>query len=67
MSTKLLTEKEAAAAMGITVNRLKNLIRARRVTFVQLGVRGRRVPEHAVEAWIARQTVNATAETAKVA
>ncbi|MER6479935.1 helix-turn-helix domain-containing protein [Streptomyces filamentosus] len=56
MSARLLTVAEVAELLGTSVRFPRRLIEERRITFVKVG-RHVRIPEPAVEAYIATHTV----------
>ena len=56
MSARLLTVAQVAELLGTTVRFPRRLIEERRITFVKVG-RHVRIPEPAVEAYIATHTV----------
>ena len=56
MSETLLTVNEAAARLALGRTTVYELIARRELTTIKIG-RARRVPESAIEQWIARQIV----------
>jgi excisionase family DNA binding protein len=56
MKDRLLTVEQAAERLGTTVRFPRRLIEERRITFVKLG-RHVRIPESALDAFIAARTV----------
>jgi excisionase family DNA binding protein len=56
-SEKLLTIPEAAERLGTTPRFPRRLIEERRIRFVRVSTRHVRIPESAVEEWIAEGTV----------
>jgi excisionase family DNA binding protein len=56
MSGRLLTVSEAAERLGTTVRFPRRLIAQRRIRYVKVG-RHVRIPERAIEDWIAACTV----------
>ncbi|MFE1909562.1 helix-turn-helix domain-containing protein [Streptomyces gardneri] len=60
MSARLLTVDQVAELLGTTVRFPRRLIEERRITFVKVG-RHVRIPEPAVEAFVATHTVQPVA------
>ena len=56
-SEKLLTIPEAAERLGTTPRFPRRLIEERRIRFVRVSARHVRIPESAIEEWIAEGTV----------